>query len=156
MNLRYSLAWLLVASAISPAMASSLAHAAPDGACGGVGADARAALAQQNAGANLALEFFVAGRGNYVADVDVALTPVAESAPPMHVTTGGPICYFTLPPGAYRVQARHHGAERSARTTIPAQGAGTARLALGFPETAVGGELDIQASPGEKQQARTP
>jgi hypothetical protein len=164
MGVRTSLAWRLAASAVFmaavlPAAAALPASAAQDVACGGVGADARAALAAQNAGANLALEFFVAGRGNYVADVDVTLTPLAGSAAgaaPVHVTTGGPICYLTLPPGAYRVEASLHGAQRSARTTLPKPGAGTARLALGFPATAVDGDLETRASPDEKQQARTP
>jgi hypothetical protein len=159
-----SLAWRLAASAVFtaavfPAAAFLPASAAPDVACGGVGADARASLAEENARANLSLEFFVAGRGNYVADVDVTLTPLgaaAAGAPPVHVTTGGPICYLTLPPGAYRVQASLHGAERSARTTLPRPGAGTAHLALGFPATAVDGDLETRASPDEKQQARTP
>jgi hypothetical protein len=84
----------------------------------------------------------------------VAASPLGSAA--HDVTSGVSICHLTLPPGAYPVQASHHGAQRSARTTIPEQGAGTARLALGCPETAVDGALDTRASPDEKQQARTP
>ena len=47
--------------------------------CGGVGNDERRELAGFAGTASLALEFSLAGRGNYIADVDVTITPDRKS-----------------------------------------------------------------------------
>ena len=124
--------------------------------CGGVGSDERRELAQEARGANLALEFFVAGRGDYVTDVDVELTPVDGGTAALEVTADGPICYVKLPPGRYRVQASFNGVTRSARATLPARASRPVRIALAFPEAAAHGDLETRPTPEEREEARTP
>lgn len=137
------------------AAAALQAHAA-DGklVCGGVGNDARRELASTIQGANLSLEFSLAGRGNYIADVDVTITPAARQEAAIAARTDGPICYAQLAPGRYRVQASYNGATKSASVNVPAGGK-AARLAMAFPPTAA--DIDpAPVSPEEKLQASKP
>ena len=121
--------------------------------CGGVGNDERRELAAAEQGANLALQFTLAGRGNYIADVDVTITPAKGSA--FSARTDGPICYAQLPPGRYKVEASYHGTTRSANADIPAKGGKAARVAMSFPPTAA--DVDpAPVSPEEKLQASKP
>jgi hypothetical protein len=127
-------------------------------ACGGIGADQRATLAERAADANLALEFFVANRGDFVGGADVSLTPLGPNADggTVHVTADGPICYGRVPPGRYRVEASINGATRGAQADVPASASHPVRIAIAFPESVAPGDLDIRPTPEEKQEARTP
>ena len=121
--------------------------------CGGVGNDERRELASAAGGANMSLEFSLAGRGNYVADVDVTITP-AKGAP-FTAKADGPICYLTLAPGRYTVEATYNGTRKSTSATVPATGGKAVRLAMSFPP----GAADIDpapVSPEEKLQASKP
>jgi hypothetical protein len=122
--------------------------------CGGVGSDARRELASEMQGSNVSLEFSLAGRGNYVADVDVTLRPAGQAGAAFSVKTEGPICYLRLPPGRYRVEAAYNGTTRTAVTDVAAGGK-PARLAMTFPPTAA--DIDpAPVSPEEKLQASKP
>ena len=85
--------------------------------CGGVGSDARRELASAASGANLSLEFSLAGRGNYVADVEVTLTPAGQGTP-VTLKTDGPICYLDLPPGRYTVELNVNGKRTQQRVFL--------------------------------------
>lgn len=139
---------------------SAVTSPAPAGAivCGGIGAGERAALAEQARGANLALEFFVANRGDYVADVDLAITPLDGPAAgrPVDAAADGPLCYVKLAPGRYRIDAEFNGVRRSARVTVPEHARRTIRVALAFPEEAARGDLETRPTPEEREEARKP
>ena len=140
--------------AIALALAGADAHAAAM-LCGGVGSDARRAL-EATQSANVELEFFVAQRGAYIANVGVTVTPLKGAEPVIEGTAQGPLCILQLEPGRYRVAATYNGATRSATATVPARSSRPTRLALGFPPAAADGNLDIKASPEEKAQAKQP
>ncbi len=150
----------MMLAAVATLSAQAVSEAANAGVllCGGVGSGERDALAAQARGANLQLEFFIARRGNYVADVDVTLTPLdgARDAHPVRVNADGPLCYIGVKPGRYRVDAEFNGVTRSARATVPAEPARPVRVAIAFPESAAHGDLDIRPTPEEKQEAKTP
>ena len=121
--------------------------------CGGVGNDERRELAAAAQGANLSLRFSLAGRGNYVADVDVTITPAQGAA--ITAKTDGPICYLQLAPGRYTIEATYNGTRKSASATVPAKGGKAASVAMAFPA----GAADIDpapVSPEEKRQASKP
>jgi hypothetical protein len=143
-----------LALALATALEAQAAGSGSALVCGGVGTDERRELAAAAGGANMTLEFSLAGRGNYVADVDVTLTRAATGAA-FTVKTDGPICYLQLPPGRYQVEASYNGARKSATANI-ATGAGKAvRVAMTFPATAA----DIDPAPvsaEEKLQASKP
>jgi hypothetical protein len=145
----------LAISAIALATALG-AHAAGSGtlACGGVGNDERRELAAAMRDSNLSLQFSLAGRGNYVAGVDLTITPAGNAAAALTATTDGPICYVRLPPGRYRVDASYNGTKRSATANVAAGGK-SLRLAMAFPPGA--DEIDpAPVSPEEKLQASKP
>jgi hypothetical protein len=122
--------------------------------CGGVGNDERRELAAAMQGANMALEFSLAGRGNYIADVDLKVTAAGHSEALVSARTDGPLCYVELPPGRYRVEASYNGTTRTAMTTVPANGK-PAHIAMAFPPTAA--DIDpAPVSPEEKLQASKP
>ncbi len=121
--------------------------------CGGVGNDERRELAAAAQGASLAMQFSLAGRGNFIADVDVTITPPSGAA--ITLKTDGPICYAQLPPGRYKVEATYNGVSRSANANVPAKGGKPARIAVSFPATAA--DIDpAPVSPEEKLQASKP
>ena len=121
--------------------------------CGGVGNDERRELAAAAQDASLTLQFSLAGRGNYIADVDVTVTPANGNA--FSARTDGPICYVQLPPGRYKVEASYNGTRRSANATVPAKGGKRVRIAMSFPAAAA--DIDpAPVSPEEKLQASKP
>src|SRR5260221_11776650 len=95
--------------------------------CGGVGNDERRELAAQSGNASLSLEFSLAGRGNYIADVDVTITPANGTA--FTAKTDGPICYLEPAPGRYKVEAAYPGTRKPANASIPANGTKPLRVA---------------------------
>jgi hypothetical protein len=149
---------LVTVAAMAGPFVALAAPAAGVVACGGIGADQRRVLAQESSGANLALEFFVAGHGDFVSGVDVSVKRLdrggAEDA--LHVSADGPLCYARLAPGRYEIDATLNGALRSARATVPGTATRPVHVAIAFPEEAVRGDLDIRPTPEEKQEARTP
>ena len=139
-----------------PALACAVAFAANASTvgsvkCGGAGSDARMALEQSQANANLELEFFVGKRGAYVADVDVTVTPTGGGEA-FSTTTDGPLCFAQLSPGRYRIEATYKGVTRLASANVGANG--KVHLAMGFPESVA--EPDpAPVSEEEKRQAST-
>ncbi len=136
---------IATASAI-PSLAASLV-------CGGVGNDERREMAAAAGNASMSLQFSLAGRGNFVADVDVRITPAKGEA--FSAKTDGPICYLQLPPGRYTVEASYKGTRKSTSATVPAAGGKPTRIAMSFPA----GASDIDPGPvstEEKLQASKP
>ncbi len=123
--------------------------------CGGVGSDARRAL-EGTKSANVELEFFVAHRGAYVANVGVSVTPLNSKEPVIEGTSSGPLCLLQLEPGRYRVQAIFNGATRTATATVRSTPSRPVHVALGFPQAVASGDLDTRASPEERAQAKQP
>lgn len=121
--------------------------------CGGVGNDERRELAANAGSASLSLEFTLAGRGNYIADVDVTITPAKGES--FVARADGPICYLELPPGRYKVDATYRGTRRSANATVPAKNGKPVRLAMSFPASAEDRD-PAPVSPEEKLQASKP
>lgn len=143
-TIRLSLSVLICGAAFA-------AHAATVGSvqCGGVGSDSRRQLESSQPNANLELEFFVGHRGEYVADVDVTVTP-SSGGEAFSTTADGPLCFAQLSPGRYRVSATYKGATRLASANIGANG--KVHLAMGFPESLA--EPDpAPVSEEEKRQA---
>lgn len=126
--------------------------------CGGIGSDERAALADQARGANLALELFVAKRGDYVAGTRIEITALdgAGRGRTIDATADGPICYTKLAPGRYRVEGELNGVIRSARAVVPGHSRHPVHVALAFPEDAVRGGVGPEPTPHEREEARTP
>jgi hypothetical protein len=117
-------------------------------ACGGAGAEERAALAALRPQANLELLFVTAKRGGYLADV--AVTLYEGDKPVLQVNAEGPICELAAPAGKYRIEAVYGGVKRSQPASA---GAKLSRLVFRFPEEPWDG---IRASDEEKRQARSP
>ena len=119
--------------------------------CGGVGSDARAELQARAKDANLALEFFAGKRGQFVADVELTVTPVG-GGDAFSTTADGPLCFAHVAPGRYRIEASYRGATRRANATVGNMG--RAHVAIGFPESVA--EPDpAPISAEEKRQERT-
>jgi hypothetical protein len=113
-------------------------------ACGGAGAEERAALAALRPQANIELLFVTAKRGGYLADVAVSV--YAEGKPVLQVLAEGPMCELAAPVGRYRIEAVYGGVKRSKEVTA---GAKIARVVFGFPDEPWDG---IKAS--EERQSR--
>ena len=146
-----------IAFALLLAVSCAGAYAAPLGAnatyaCGGVGSDSRRELAAQASGANLSLEMFVTPGGEYLADVDVVLTPAGQGET-LRLRTDGPICYLRVPSGRYGVSATFQGVTRNATVNVPGVDGKQARVGLAFPKS-VGDKQTDAASPEEKAQAK--
>jgi hypothetical protein len=94
----------------------------------------RARLASEVLGASISLEFTVAGRGPYLADVDVLFTPIAAPIGAFGIVANGPVCLLQLPPGQYRIDTWFNGHARSTRATIVAGAVAPLRVAVEFPE----------------------
>lgn len=159
MNVELPLAALILGAAAAFSV-GAVTNPPPAGAivCGGIGAGERTRLAEQAHGANLALEFFVAQRGDYVADVDFSITPLDGPAAgrPTGAVADGPLCFVKAAPGRYRIDATWNGVERSARATVPRNSQRPVRVAVAFPERAARGDLDTRPTPEEREEARTP
>ncbi|MGZ5042169.1 MAG: hypothetical protein ACXWBQ_15605 [Usitatibacter sp.] len=150
---RMALAVMAISAAAS-LQAQSAPAAGDKLVCGGVGNDERRELATEMRGANVSLEFSLAGRGNYVSDGDVTLTPQTGAGEALRVRTDGPICYLRLPPGRYRVEAAYNGTTKSTAAVVPASGK-PVHVAMAFPPTAA--DIDpAPVSPEEKLQASKP
>lgn len=119
--------------------------------CGGVGSDERRALAGLGRDAGLEVVMVTAKRGAYVAGAELSLRGSSPGAT-LRGVADGPICFFKLPPGDYRVEATLDGTRREARAVVKA-GARPAKVTIAFPEKAWDG---IRASDEEKRQARAP
>lgn len=159
MRFQLPLAALLVGAAATFSVSAVTGAAVPGAVvCGGIGSGERAALAEETRGTNLALEFFIAQRGDYVTDVDFAITPLDGPAAgrPVDTVTGGPLCYVKLAPGRYRIDAEFNGVRRSARATVPEHALRPVRVALAFPEEAARGDLETRPTPEEREEARKP
>jgi hypothetical protein len=153
------LAALIVGAAATFSVSAVTGPAVPGAVvCGGIGSGERAALEEQARGTNLALEFFIARRGDYLADVDFALTPLDARGEgrPMDAVADGPLCYVKVPPGRYRIDAEFNGVRRSARATVPEHPLRPVRVALAFPEEAARGDLETRPTPEEREEARQP
>lgn len=122
----------------------------PQWSCGGVGSDERRALAALGRDAGLEVVMVTSGRGAYVAGAELSVSGSAGGAT-LRGVADGPICFFKLPPGAYRIEALLDGTRRQARAVVKAGGK-PARVVIRFPETDRDG---IRASDEEKRQART-
>jgi hypothetical protein len=147
MRKTYYLATLAVAAA------GALNAGAASMVCGGVGNDERREMAAAAGGASISLEFSLAGRGNYIADVDVTVKPAKGE--PFAARTDGPICYLQLPPGRYVVEASYNGTRKTAAATVPAKAGKPVRVAMSFPASAA--DIDpAPVSPEEKLQASKP
>jgi hypothetical protein len=120
-------------------------------ACGGVGAEERAALATLRPEATLELLFVTARRGGYLADASVSIAPDKAPAKPLALRADGPICLLVAPPGAYRIAAELAGEKRVLRAAVAAGRRAPARLVFTFPAEPWDG---IWADPEEKRQAR--
>lgn len=119
--------------------------------CGGVGSDERRALADLGREAGLEVVMVTARRGGYVAGAELSLRGTSPGAT-LRGVADGPICFFKLPPGDYRIGASLDGTRREARAVVKAGGK-PARVVIAFPDKAWDG---IRASAEEKRQARAP
>src|SRR5690348_8858504 len=156
MRVHPPLAVLIVAAAAAfPAVAQATPRPIV---CGGIGSEERTALAEQARGADLALELFIARRGDYVAGANVSVIPLDRAArgEALRETADGPLCYMKLAPGRYRIEGEFNGVTRSARAVVPAHPRRPVRVALAFPEEAAGGGLGPQPTPQEREEAKTP
>jgi len=127
---------------------------APDGLhCGGVGADERRAMAQEGRNASLQMQFHVAGRAAFIADVDVTVTPSKGGGEAISTRADGPICYANLAPGRYDIQATFNGVTRTAHANVTANGR-PVTLSMGFPPAGGPDDLDTQPSAEERAEAR--
>lgn len=138
-------------TALALSCAAALAANAAALTCGGVGSDARADLEARSKDANLALEFFAGKRGQFVADVEITVTPMG-GGDAFSTTADGPLCFARVAPGRYRIEASYRGATRLANATVG--NSGQAHVAVGFPESVA--EPDpAPISAEEKRQAST-
>lgn len=124
----------------------------PQWSCGGVGSDERRALADLGRDAGLEVVMVTAGRGAYVAGAELSLRGPSSGGATLQGVADGPICFFKLPPGGYRIEALLNGTRREARAVVKAGGK-PARVVIAFPEEKWDG---IRASDEEKRQARAP
>lgn len=150
---------LLAASFLACSLAASAqgvamkAEGAMRWACGGAGADERAALAALRPQANLELLFITAKRGGYLADVEVSLARADGGGRGLQMRADGPICLVFAPAGRYRIEASYTGVKRTAEATAATAAGKPAQAVLRFPDEPWDG---TRATEEEKQQAKTP
>ena len=123
-------------------------HAGLRIACGGAGAEERAALEALRPQANIELLFVTARRGGYLADVELAVYAADKQSPVLRLTAEGPICMISAPAAKYRIEASYGGVKRSQQFAADAR---HSRIVFGFPEEPWDG---IKASDEEKSSAR--
>jgi hypothetical protein len=119
-------------------------------ACGGVGAEERAALASLRPQANLELLFVTAKRGGYLADVAVSVYAAQAASPLLQFTAEGPTCMILAPAGRYRIEASFNDVRRVRQASAGASGK-PERLVFSFPDAPWDG---VWASEEEKQSVR--
>jgi len=111
--------WILV---LSLALAATAAHAQKgadvDIVSGGIGLDAREALAAKARGHTLKLVFALASR-EYVSDVDVEIAGGGRK--PTHHAEG-PWLFARLPAGQYTIRATFNGNTQTKTVAVGAQG----------------------------------
>lgn len=98
-----------------------------------------------------AVVMVTAKRGAYVAGAELSLRGSSPGAT-LRGVADGPICFFKLPPGDYRIEALLDGTRREARAVVKA-GSKPARVVISFPDEGWDG---IRAYEEEKRQARAP
>jgi len=82
--------------------------------CGGIAADERARLAEQEKNFNMGI-LFIQGDGEYLSDVDVKVT--FEGQPVAKFKAGGPRCLIRAPEGSYNIEASYKGQLKSITIT---------------------------------------
>jgi hypothetical protein len=128
-------------------------HAGVRFACGGVGAEERAALAALRSQANVELLFVTAKRGGYLADAAVSLYSSDAAAPRLQFNADGPMCVMLLPAGRYRIEAVLNGVKQVRQASASTTAGKPARLVFQFPPETWDG---VWASEEEKQQQKAP
>jgi hypothetical protein len=103
-------------------------------ACGGIGAEERAAFAKLEGQSDLKLVFASGKRGEYVSDVAVSLTDATGKRMNLQFTADGPICLLQAPAGNYRVEAAYAQTKQGAAAAIGKQAGKPATVILNFPE----------------------
>jgi hypothetical protein len=93
---------------------------------GGIGLDAKERLQAQSGDYNLRLIFTLA-EGNYLADVDVALSDARGNRILQH-TADGPFFMAKLPAGQYTVTATYAGKTQTRRVNVGSRGLHTTYL----------------------------
>jgi hypothetical protein len=99
---------------------------------GGVGLDARQALANQAGQYNLHLEFAAVPAGEYLSAVDVTITD-ARGTEVLKTRTDGPWLLARLPAGNYSVTARYGSSVQRQQVSV---GGGKRHLVVRFPAAA--------------------
>ena len=102
--------------------------------CGGVGLEEREALAKMEAGSNLKLVFAAGARGEYLANVEVAISERQSKVAAVKFVAEGPICLVKAPAGSYRVDASVGERKSSLSTTLAEEARRPATVVLRFPE----------------------
>ncbi|HEY6824019.1 MAG TPA: hypothetical protein VI195_06230 [Steroidobacteraceae bacterium] len=127
-----------MALCLAPTMASAQALVAQEqGAviwrCGGVGVEERDELAKMEAGSNLKLVFAAGARGEYLANVQVAISERQSKVAAIKFVAEGPICLVKAPAGSYRVDASVGDRKSSVSATIAEDASRPAMMVLRFP-----------------------
>ncbi len=82
--------------------------------CGGIAADERAQLAEQEKNFNMGI-LFTQGDGEFLSDVDVKVT--LDGQPVANFKAGGPRCLIRAPEGSYNIEASYKGQLKSIKIT---------------------------------------
>ena len=102
--------------------------------CGGVGVEEREELAGMEAGSNLKLVFAAGARGEYLANVEVALSERQGKVAAVKFIAQGPICLVRAPAGSYRIDASLGDRRGSASATAAEEARRPAMVVVRFPE----------------------
>ena len=102
--------------------------------CGGVGLEEREELAKMEAGSNLKLVFAAGARGEYLANVAVALSERQNKVAAVKFIADGPICLVKAPAGNYRIDASLGDRKSSASATAADEASRPAMVVVRFPE----------------------
>ena len=101
--------------------------------CGGVGLEEREELAKMEPGSNLKLVFAAGARGEYLANVAVAISERQSKVAAVKFVAEGPICLVKAPAGSYRVDASLGDRKSSVSTTLAEDARRPAMMVLRFP-----------------------
>ncbi|MDE2147446.1 MAG: hypothetical protein KGJ24_12215 [Burkholderiales bacterium] len=108
-----------LAQVAAPSAAPSAAGPAAPYLNGGIGLDEQQAMKQAARDWPLRMTFSEHRNDVFVAGVDLRVTD-GQGRSRLHLDAAGPITYVRLPPGRYRVSARHHGQTETREVTIGA------------------------------------